>query len=542
MSILTKHTAVLITVITLGFFVIRRWLRQGTGPSLPPGPKPLPLVGNIFDLPPENGPEYRHWLTFKDTYGPVSSVTVMGRTIVILHDQQAAKQLLSQMSSKTSGRPRLEFADMCGFSELPVCHQYDDALRRCRKLMHQSIGTEGNASHCHETMEMETQRFLLRAMDTPENLWIHFRTLTSAIILKETYGYSIDVEQKDPMVQLIEKYMTNFSKAYTPKAWLIDMIPHLRHLPDILPGMSFKKTAQRMRMTSLRTANVPYAFVQHQIKVGLDQPSFTSSFIQQHGKSGPDSIEEQDIKNSALGLFAGGADTTIATLKAFALAMVKFPDVQRKAQQEIDRVVGPDRLPKYKDRASLPYVDDIVSEALRWSPVGSLGIPRTTSEELTYDGHLIPKGSIILPNLWWFTHDPKDYSDPDSFRPERYRPPFNEPDPSVVFGYGLRACPGRFFAHASLFVNIAQMLSVFDFSKATDEHGVEKEPRLEVVAGLVSYPKDYPFKMRPRDDGKADLVRKVNAGLKQKVNTARLGEMSDAGYFKECLRSDKLDA
>ncbi|KAF4589334.1 Cytochrome P450 [Ophiocordyceps camponoti-floridani] len=352
--ILTKHSAILISVITLGFIV-----------------------------------------------------TVMGRTIVILHHQQAAEQLLSQMSSKTSGRPRLEFADTCGFSELPICHQYDDVLRRCRKLMHQSIGTDRNVAPCHGTMEMESQ---VATLPPKANCDVPI-SLTSAIILKTTYGYSIDVEQKDPMVQLIEKYMMNFSKAYTPKAWLIDMIPHLRHLPNILPGMSFERTAQR------------------------------------HGKSGPDSIEEQDIKNSALGLFAGGADTTTASLKAFALAIVKFPDVQRKAQQEIDRVVGPDRLPQYKDRANLPYVDDIVREGLRWPPVGSLGIPRMASEEFTHD-------------------DPNDYGETDSFRPERYRPPFNEPGPSVVF------------VNASLFVTIAQVLWVFDFSKATDEHGVEMEPRL----------------------------------------------------------------
>jgi cytochrome P450 len=80
--------------------------------------------------------------------------------------------------------------------------------------------------------------------------------------------------------------------------------------------------------------------------------------------------------------------------------MALFPDVQRKAQEEIDRVVGTHRLPSFGDRENLPYLDAIVQEVLRWHPVAPMGIPHMTTEDDIYEGYLIPKGALLLPNIW----------------------------------------------------------------------------------------------------------------------------------------------
>ena len=81
--------------------------------------------------------------------------------------------------------------------------------------------------------------------------------------------------------------------------------------------------------------------------------------------------------------------------------MALFPEAQRKAQEEIDRVVGTDRLPTFEDRENLPYVDALVKEALRWHPVVPMGVPHVTTEDDIYEGYFIPKGSILLPNIWY---------------------------------------------------------------------------------------------------------------------------------------------
>ena len=91
----------------------------------------------------------------------------------------------------------------------------------------------------------------------------------------------------------------------------------------------------------------------------------------------------------------------MSTLIAFFLAMTLYPEVQRKAQAEVDAVVGPDRLPSFQDRDRLPYVSAICNELLRWLPVGPLGVPHRLIEDDEYNGHLLPKGSIFIVNLWY---------------------------------------------------------------------------------------------------------------------------------------------
>ena len=81
--------------------------------------------------------------------------------------------------------------------------------------------------------------------------------------------------------------------------------------------------------------------------------------------------------------------------------MTLFPEVQLKAQEEIDRIVGTKRLPNFEDRANLPYVDAIVKEVLRWHPVAPIGVPHMTTEDDIFNGYLIPKGALILANIWY---------------------------------------------------------------------------------------------------------------------------------------------
>lgn len=91
----------------------------------------------------------------------------------------------------------------------------------------------------------------------------------------------------------------------------------------------------------------------------------------------------------------------MATIQTFFLAMILHPEVQKRAQAELDTVVGPDRLPEFRDRESLVYINALLTECLRWQPVAPLGIAHTCSEDDIYRGFFIPKGSIVIPNVWW---------------------------------------------------------------------------------------------------------------------------------------------
>ena len=144
---------------------------------LPPGPKPLPLLGNIRDFPPPGKPEHQHWLEHKDVHGPISSVTVMGMTLVIIHDKSIASQLLERNSGKTSGRPTMVMANqLCGYEAIVLCQSYTPTFRRYRKLLHRELGTISSAAQFQSIQEEAVNRQLVRALKHPEQWNFHLKT------------------------------------------------------------------------------------------------------------------------------------------------------------------------------------------------------------------------------------------------------------------------------------------------------------------------------------------------------------------------------
>lgn len=328
------------------------------------------------------------------------------------------------------------------------------------------------------------------------------------------YDYTIEPHKPDPLVDLTEKMMAEFSLAAVPMAWAVDIIPALRYLPESFPGAKFKKTARRWRKSIQATAYIPYRFAQSRIASLNFQPSYVSKLVKQlKAESGTGTLshdDEHSIIWTAASLYGAAADTTVITLTVFTLAMIQFPHVQRKAQAEIDRVVGTDRLPSFEDRDKLPYINALVKEAIRWWPIAPMGFPHTVTEGFEYDGMHIPKGAFLLPAVWWFLKNPDVYADPESFDPDRYLEPRNEPDPKTeAFGYGRRICPGRFFADSSLYLNIVQSLAAFKMAKAVDQRGKEIEVNVKPKPGLLTYPTEFDFQVTPRSERHVELIREL---------------------------------
>lgn len=178
-AILTMELAPLLllaALIVLTSVIYQRCKRSQYRP-LPPGPKGVPIVGNIRDLPPNGQPEHEHWIKHKGLYGGISSITVKGMTIVILHHRKAAHELLVQRSSKTSGRPRMVMAnEMCGYGSIVVCQDYTAKFRRCRKLLHQELGTVASAAQFEAVQEAEVRKQLVRGLHEPRRWLEHYKT------------------------------------------------------------------------------------------------------------------------------------------------------------------------------------------------------------------------------------------------------------------------------------------------------------------------------------------------------------------------------
>lgn len=142
--------------------------------NLPPGPPGKFLIGNLHDLPPPGVPEYQHWLPHKDAYGPISSVSFLGQTLILLHDRDAAFELLERRVC--SSRPAMTFCNMCGYEEFVANQSYSERFIKHRRFIHQSLGTRRLVEQFHPVQRVEVGRLLVRALEEPGKLMKHFKT------------------------------------------------------------------------------------------------------------------------------------------------------------------------------------------------------------------------------------------------------------------------------------------------------------------------------------------------------------------------------
>ncbi|KAJ5762459.1 uncharacterized protein N7511_005841 [Penicillium nucicola] len=491
-----------------GIYAALNSRRRESVRRLPPGPKPMPIVGNIKDLPPSGKQDWLHWLKHKFSYGPISSITVLGQTIVIVNDSKIALDLLTKRSSIYSSRPKMTFAsEMVGWEAGLAFQGYTERFRAYRKAIQPSFGSESAVSQYTPLQEVETRRFLFRVLKDPANLLKHVQTEAGAVILNIAYGYRVEPFGRDNLVDLTNEALDEFGKATVPGAWLVDVIPALKYIPSWFPGAGFKKTAKLWREHLAGIADRPYEFVKQQIESGKHTSSYLGDMLQA-GYPEPGSEKELIAKWTSASLYTGGADTTVSSIHCFFLAMASFQDVQRKAQEEIERVVGKNRLPNMADRASLPYINAVVKEVLRWHPVAPMGLPHMSTVDDNYNEHFIPKGSIILPNIWAMMHDPEVYPNPMEFQPERFLGESPAPDPKVIaFGFGRRVCPGRFLADRTVFLSVAQSLAVFDISRPTQGGAEVTTPHFE--PGVISHPTPFQCDIKPRTPELEALILSV---------------------------------
>ncbi|GFN10642.1 cytochrome P450 [Aspergillus tubingensis] len=497
-------------ILALNVVRLSHFRKRGALP-LPPGPKGLPLVGNIHDLPPHGSREWEHWLKHKDIYGSISSVSTPGNTLIIINDAKVAIDLLEKRSAQYSSRARMIFgSELAGWERMVTMKRNPVHVRGQRRRIHQYLGSANALSSFYTQQDIEARRFLLRALQSPERLVDHIRSQTGATILKIVYGYTTQPHGRDPLVDLADTSTEQFGKAHTPGTWLVDSFPLLRYLPEWVPGAGFQTKAREWRSTLDKLAEQPYLFVQEQMKNRTCQPSYVSKHLTQAGPD-IDSEEEMEIKWSAATLYGAGADTTVSALSSFFLAMALFPTVQTKAQEELDCVVGTS-LPTTEDRTNLPYINAVIKEVLRWNPVTPLGVAHASTKEDVYEGYRIPKDATIVPNIWAFLHDPEVYSDPMTFNPERFLETETHPaeiDPhNLAFGFGRRICPGRGFADSTIFLTVVRSLQAFRIGKLVRD-GREIEPAVDYLPGVISHPKAFEISITPRSKEHELFIRSI---------------------------------
>ncbi|KAK7032333.1 hypothetical protein VNI00_013292 [Paramarasmius palmivorus] len=270
----------------------------------------------------------------------------------------------------------------------------------------------------------------------------------------------------------------------------------------------FLRKAAKWALDSITIKERPWEWLSKSMADGTALPSFASRNAERNPDN-PEMIEV--IKNCSAVAYLAGSDTTVSVVLTFVLAMVSHPEVQARAQAEIDSVVGSERLPDFSDRDKLPYVEAILAETLRWHPTVPLSVPHRCITDDVYNGYYIPAGATIVGNVWSIMYDETLYPEPSAFRPERFvkeegkeLPPHPE---RFAFGFGRRVCPGKSLADNSAWILIAYLLSTFDMKKALDQDGQEVDPEVEYNDGLVSHPSHFQCRFIPRSEKATELIR-----------------------------------
>ncbi|KAH9066193.1 cytochrome P450 [Lactarius vividus] len=284
--------------------------------------------------------------------------------------------------------------------------------------------------------------------------------MAGQVILSIAYGIDV-LPDNDPYVAEAENLLRSVTVATTKEAMLLDSIPWSGFRER------YKKYALEWYPIVVGTVKTTYDKVKRELASGTATPSVAAKLISKLDENSTE--EDLWVPRAVLGsMYLGGADTTVSTLQTFILAMVLYPEVQRKAQAEIDQVVGNSRLPDFSDQDALPYVQAVLKEVLRWHPVVPLAVPHKVIVSDVYEGYYIPAGSTIIPNAWGMMHDPAVFPEPGRFYPERWLSPDAPAFPNQAFGFGARQCPGRFLARASIWSNVVGILAAFNVTPTED--------------------------------------------------------------------------
>ncbi|KAI0917772.1 hypothetical protein AcV7_007098 [Taiwanofungus camphoratus] len=497
MVVLLRADVVAILTIFVGGYIVRQIALLRRRSAFARGPHRWPILGNALEM-----PRTYAWLTYSHwakIYGEIVQLDVFGQPIVILNSTKVAKDLLDKRSLIYSDRPRMVMAgELAGYGEVFVAQPYGDKWRKQRKLVSQHFG-QAIISQYSQVQEMETRKLIYSLVQDPSSLVHQARLRIGNIILRLTYGYYASSES-DPNLMKAFRAQENFEKAITPGAWLVDVIPQLKYMPIWMPGSGFIWMAAKWRELLWDASWSAYLFAKDGIESGTAlMPSLcATALLEMDGKITKDA--EETLVWAASTVIGAGLDSNLSTTLTFFLAMVLHPDIQAKARAEIDAVVGQDRLPTIADKASLPYVRSLITEVFRWHPAVPLGIPHALSKEDVYEGIYLPKGSLMIPNVWHMLHDPEVYPNPMAFDPDRYQKLDSEMQKvtDLAFGFGRRACPGLHLAEATVFSIVATVLATCEILPEVDTNGKDIVPEIAYTSGTITFPKPFKYNLKCR--------------------------------------------
>lgn len=483
---------------------------------LPPGPLPLPFIGNKFDI-----PKSKPWLQFEQwskKYGPIFTLWIGRKPTLVVSDPQIAVELLEKRSAKYSSRPRMVvMGEVYNGNSSILTQPYNKDWSVRRKLLHQALSPKALELY-KPTQEAEAARLCYALLGNPSGWEKELERFTSSVVFCVAYGHRIDSLNARVIADRF-RFMHNMASLNVPGKYLAETFPFMAKLPDALApwkrqvrAMGTEEAQANMELLRMVKDDIGKANAQGNPEA---VPNSLCKLLLELRESDFVPLSEKHFSYIPASLFGAGSDTTASTLCSAFLALVTHPHVLKAAQREMDAVIGSERMPTFADKSRLPYVNALCKEVLRWRPVAVLGgTPHASTEDDVYKGFHIPSETTILGNSWAINLNEDYYPQPHTFDPVRF---LSTPELEAIgipkqlyfslrshpsrsghssFGWGRRICPGADLASNSLFIALARLLWAYDIL-----------PREGVTYDTTAYTEG--FNIRPR---KFECVIRIRSG------------------------------
>ncbi|XP_072552329.1 cytochrome P450 2B4-like [Salminus brasiliensis] len=450
----------------------------------PPGPRPLPFVGNLLQI--LNDP--MALIRSMPKYGEISAV-YLGRDITfVLNSLSAVKEAFIQNGTVYAGRAPFAILDWITNGNGILMAQYGNSWKQQRRFALHTLRNFGLGKKTVEERVAEEAQYLIKEMLKQEGkpfYPIHpIMNAVSNIICSIVFGDRYEYDDKR-FAKLLEILNENIQLAGSSVGRIFSLVPFIKHFPG--PHQKVWKNANSLM-------NFIHEVVEEHRKT-LDPENlrdFIDAYLVEMSKqqSNEDStFHEENMIMSTADLFLAGTDTTAATLRWGLIYMMDHPDVQERCHEEIVRVLGFDRYPCMDDRARLPYTHATIHEIQRCADL----VPNTihmTTQPTQLRGYHIPKGTKVMPNLTAILTDREHWKHPDTFNPENFldeKGQFSKNDHFLPFSLGPRVCVGETLAKAELFIFFTSLLQRLKFSWPPGA----PRPNMSGVIGIVRAP--FPF-------------------------------------------------